>query len=1126
MFTKNWYRTTAVFMGLVFAISAFAGITNAVLAEDTLPSETNTETTDNPISDNAPASDNATDTTTETDAESGTGGEPTCTENCDSEQDLKKVEDGVDDETKKDEQTHDETKTPLDENTNNTSPVESQSAPESIDDGQKKSTEPTEDDVDGDGIPNDKDNCALYANEDQADSNGDNIGDVCDAMGVGTEPAQPMARGMMVQPFFLPKNNIEFCHATGEDTYEYNSYSKAITLLHIALEIVFNVYGDDVIPPFNYGLSNLQHFPGLNWDAEGEALLANGCEPVVEPNYCGVEVVSDTTNQVVEAGANAVATWVHANWTASIPGATWIWKTLLVEDPGIEQTYTFKKTFTVGDINTAMLDVAADNEYEVRINGTFVYADSSENNFQIATQDNNIDVASFLNPNALNTIEVSVKNLARPGWSPESNPAGALYKLVVNDGANEMCEQPEPEEPQEPQCVAGPTWADEVVTSTQGTTKSGGAIMSSRKNPDNVLGTPDGNGAASTGFFSLGVGGTITVEFAHFVENVEGVDLSFHDITNNRSNYPEENAIVEVSQDGTEWKEIGEVSSSVAIDYLDFDSTGWSWIKFVRLTDSTDYGPHANDADGYDIDAIDATNGLCEEPAPTTTDVQICKYDDEQNALPNWTVMLVGEHVEDVIVPSDGTKVFSSALANDQSYAFIANGTYVYRPNAVGNISDAAFSMRSYTGDPVNPTGHPYEPWVDVNLLPSSGRLGITIDDDVPGTNWSDIFNSLHEYALGYTGTGNTASFQIHDDQYGDNSGSLSVAIHKGYVGETEENNGCVVFEDVPFGTYTLDEIMQDGWTNVDGKGDMVTVNADSNAFTLVNTENDGGGNEGEEGSRTAVLSGVAQCLPETEGEFTIDWTLTTTGYGDESAEAQTLWGSPSYPLPWGWDGIDIIAGPDSGYVAENGNIFLSPWTVPSTTTVTTSHVIADTIGPVVGEGNIVWDGDINSAQGVYASVEIPDCGDGEGDNNEDTPPVETKKDPSPARKRRAPVSLSRGSVLGASTDGFCPFLQDYLHINFKNNPGEVNKAKAFFNTYAGTSLVLDGVFDQALFDAVVKFQNDNKQEVLDSWVQHFSFLDDAPTGYIYQTTKWKINSIMCPGYEAFPQTLQLDPRA
>ncbi len=42
-------------------------------------------------------------------------------------------------------------------------------------------------DADGDGVPDDLDNCPQVANADQADSNGDTIGDACDQGGTGTE---------------------------------------------------------------------------------------------------------------------------------------------------------------------------------------------------------------------------------------------------------------------------------------------------------------------------------------------------------------------------------------------------------------------------------------------------------------------------------------------------------------------------------------------------------------------------------------------------------------------------------------------------------------------------------------------------------------------------------------------------------------------------------------------------------------------------------------------------------------------------------------------------------------------------------------------------------------------------
>jgi hypothetical protein len=76
---------------------------------------------------------------------------------------------------------------------------------------------------------------------------------------------------------------------------------------------------------------------------------------------------------MVAGDGAAVATYSeNGNWTANIPGATWIWRTFFVEDPLQEETVTFTKTFNVasiGSVDSASLTVAADNSYTVSLNG-------------------------------------------------------------------------------------------------------------------------------------------------------------------------------------------------------------------------------------------------------------------------------------------------------------------------------------------------------------------------------------------------------------------------------------------------------------------------------------------------------------------------------------------------------------------------------------------------------------------------------------------------------------------------------------------------------------------------------------------------------------------------------------
>ncbi|GMU74416.1 MAG: hypothetical protein AMXMBFR44_6130 [Candidatus Campbellbacteria bacterium] len=1164
-------------------------------------------------------------------------------------------------------------------------------------------------DWDEDGISNESDNCPITQNPGQEDEDKNDIGDVCEDLAVGPQQDESMMRSFFVPQIEFPKK-VDICHANNGNGYTSNNVSiSSILGFH-----GHHSHGGDIIPPFWYKVVIIPfYYSGKNWDTEGQAIWNNGCEPLPVENFCRVEVVSDTTNEVVETGNDAVATWDdHTAWTANIPGATWIWKSPFVENPTANETYTFKKTFLVEDVDTAVLDIAADNSYEVFINGNNVAipTQGDEDNFRSTTQDNNVDIAvtGFLNENAPNSIEVRVRNWAQGGGTAQSNPAGALYKLTVNEESEEdFCPQPPPQGPDtlltiikkvlgegllssgdftlglswytgdndnesfpgedepgttfevnpgtfivgenltpgysmlrdnicvggqidegetvtctitnkylpqggddymcedfpqlsgwygqyynypksrddmydvyngdpvpgndglgssihgEPvllgddayewyntedyfrfsrvdadlefgemffpfygssveevvyypdvdyhfgvhwsgevtvpvdgasynftgkvdddlwiyvngnlhnfpapaptgvhgpvaisgaltlssgdiidiyyaerapseaamrfaftdegvsvqphsascgQCVEGPTWAAYVVDSEQGTNKGGNPIAPSRSIPGNVLGTPDGSGTApGTGFFALGVEGTITVEFDHFVENVQGDDLSFHEITNGRSTYPEENAVVEVSQDGDDWEEIGEVSSLVAVDYLDFDSTGWSWIKFVRVTDSTNYGPHTDDADGYDIDAIDATNGLCKEPdgGGNGDEEQIIVV--KQSNLQGW-----------VHGPEGG---------DDAAGAFIDGPLTAPR-------GDGSFQMVLDDGS-------------DSYVLALASYLGVRLADiqELGYKTFVDVASP---------GTVQTIAFQFNID---DNVTDLD----NGWKGR-------LVYEPYQSGETITKGVWQE-WSPLGGE--WWATGAPLNAL-------------------------CPQADPCTLSEI-------LTAYPD--AGIHPTLGAVLFKAGSGW--APGFTGSVDDFVIKTGGM----------------RTIYD-FEPEQGTPTFACSDDVDNDQdGLTDYPADPGCGSLEDDDETNQTTVTTNGgDNSPkSQSRRQGFSRSRGSVLGASTGSLCPFLSDYLHISFQNDPTEVNKVKIFFNAYLNKNLVLDGVFDQAMFDAVVEFQSMFKPDVLDSWVQHYSFLDENPTGYIYQTTKWKINSILCPGYEAFPDTLIIDPRA
>lgn len=137
-------------------------------------------------------------------------------------------------------------------------------------------------------------------------------------------------------------------------------------------------------------------------------------------------IVSDTTATVV-GGGNAVATFVHGNWT-SVPDATWIWDSAFVANPTQNETKTFEKIFNVnGAVTASQLTLAADNSYKVWINGHLIGEDATEFNYGATDTFSSID-PTFFNAGS-NTIKMEVTNKGVANSTSTSNPAGALFKL-------------------------------------------------------------------------------------------------------------------------------------------------------------------------------------------------------------------------------------------------------------------------------------------------------------------------------------------------------------------------------------------------------------------------------------------------------------------------------------------------------------------------------------------------------------------------------------------------------------------------------------------------------------------------------------------------------------------------
>src|SRR3989344_6859689 len=147
--------------------------------------------------------------------------------------------------------------------------------------------------------------------------------------------------------------------------------------------------------------------------------------PVTETTF------SDLTTTVVGDSPTAVA--VHSAWTASIPGATWIWKSGAT---AANETVAFEQNFTVvGTVLSAQLDIATDNSYKVFIDNVQVATDPAVNNFQVGTQDaHNLTLA--VTPGN-HTLRIEVKNVGT--YNVNSNPAGLLYKFEIKTCPPKCC---------------------------------------------------------------------------------------------------------------------------------------------------------------------------------------------------------------------------------------------------------------------------------------------------------------------------------------------------------------------------------------------------------------------------------------------------------------------------------------------------------------------------------------------------------------------------------------------------------------------------------------------------------------------------------------------------------------
>lgn len=202
-------------------------------------------------------------------------------------------------------------------------------------------------------------------------------------------------------------------------------------------------------------------------------------------------------------------------------------------------------------------------------------------------------------------------DLSASGWKDGSNLVIAAHADIGKITCTVDCVTIQP----------APYGPFEVINAEQGDRKDGEDVIEIRSNPDAVkiwdtTQLPDA-------FFSLGLGGSIEVEFENPIANGEGDDVLL--VEDTWGPYVSESAEVFASNDGVTWVSLGEANNTVrdtvytwqTVSY--FDLGDMLDARYIRVVDTTPVETMPPDGDGYDLNSIQALQDfqVCTETCVT-----------------------------------------------------------------------------------------------------------------------------------------------------------------------------------------------------------------------------------------------------------------------------------------------------------------------------------------------------------------------------------------------------------------------------------------------------------------------------------------------------------------------------
>lgn len=115
---------------------------------------------------------------------------------------------------------------------------------------------------------------------------------------------------------------------------------------------------------------------------------------------------------------------------------------------------------------------------------------------------------------------------------------------------------------------------------------------------------------------------------------------------------------------------------------------------------------------------------------------------------------------------------------------------------------------------------------------------------------------------------------------------------------------------------------------------------------------------------------------------------------------------------------------------------------------------------------------------------------------------------------------VTYGAVLGISTssaEDFGPACEEYLTAFIKsgqaNDPEQVRRLQIVLRDFEGAQVTVNGVYDAVTLAATRAFQSKYSADILTPWRL------TSPTGFVYLTTRKKVNEIYCRNTRSFPLT-------